>query len=79
MPVTLLAQELEVTFTATDGTSVIDSILATNLSTGENIVLPGNETLILEQSTFIYNIKGLASIQKKILQTTAKQMILICR
>lgn len=55
MPVSLLAQSIDVTFKATDDTSVIDSVLATNLATDQSILFPGNETLLLGQSAGLDN------------------------
>lgn len=49
----LQAQTYNIRFTATGAVSVIDSVLATNLSTGRSITLPGNETLILTSGTGI--------------------------
>lgn len=49
----LQAQTYNIRFTATGAASVIDSVLATNLSTGRSVTLPGNETLILTSGTGI--------------------------
>lgn len=46
-------QNISVTFTATGAAAQIDSVTATNQSTGESVTLPGNETLVLGANTGI--------------------------
>lgn len=49
----IVGQNIEVTFTGTGEVTVVDSVTARNMSTGEEITLPGNETLILENTSGI--------------------------
>ncbi len=41
------SQDLNVTFEVEDGATSIDEVVATNLTTGESVTLPGYETLVL--------------------------------
>lgn len=43
-----MGQNIQVTFTGTGEANIVDSVTALNMSTGEEITLPGNEVLILE-------------------------------
>lgn len=43
-----MSQNIQVTFTGTGEATIVDSVTALNVSTGEEITLPGNEILILE-------------------------------
>ncbi len=47
------AQNFTITFSGVGATTQIDSVTATNLRTGQNVTLPGNETLILALNTGI--------------------------
>lgn len=49
----IMCQNLQVTFTGTGEATVVDSVIAKNVSTGEEITLPGNEILILENTSGI--------------------------
>ncbi len=49
--ISIIAQDLTITFTAQGETTVIDKIIATNLTTDESITIPGNETLLLHSVT----------------------------
>ena len=51
LPLYCGAQNIQITFTASGESNVVDSVTATNLTTFESVTLPGNETLILEQSS----------------------------
>lgn len=52
---TVLGQDMAVTFSGTGGTAYIESVLVKNISTNQTINVPGNETLILGQNTGILN------------------------
>ena len=52
-PVILLAQNLNMTFSATGAATKVDSVKATNLRTNESVTLPGNDTLVLSPNTGI--------------------------
>ena len=49
--VLLSGQNLNITFTASGAADKVDSVKATNLSTNENVTLPGNDTLLLSFSS----------------------------
>ena len=53
------SQNIDVKFTALGEAISIDSVTALNQRTNQNITLPGNETLILSQSTGIQDISSL--------------------
>ncbi|MFA6125796.1 MAG: FISUMP domain-containing protein [Bacteroidales bacterium] len=57
--ITVLCQDIQVTFTGTGESTVVDSVRATNLSTNESITLPGNETLVLALKTAVPSIEEL--------------------
>lgn len=57
----IVGQNIEVTFTGTGEATVVDSVKAKNMSTGEVITFPGNETLVLENTTGINNYQELKS------------------
>lgn len=46
-PAVLFGQNISITFTSTDLVTGIDSVTATNLTTKQQVTLPGNETLVL--------------------------------
>jgi uncharacterized protein (TIGR02145 family) len=50
------AQDIPVIFRASADSISVDSVLATNLNTNQSVVIPGNETLILEQSSGINDL-----------------------
>jgi uncharacterized protein (TIGR02145 family) len=52
----LSGQNLNMTFTASGASEIIDSVKATNLRTNEYVTLPGAETLILNANTGIGDI-----------------------
>lgn len=52
----VVGQSLNVTFTTSADSISVDSVLATNLNTNQSVVIPGNETLILEQSSGIEHL-----------------------
>ena len=41
------AQDIEVTFSGTGESVIVDSVIASNLTTGESVIMPGTETLTL--------------------------------
>ena len=43
----IIGQNIQITFTGTGESTVVDSVTATNLNTNQSVTLPGNETLIL--------------------------------
>ena len=49
--ISVKSQNLYVTFAGTGDITVVDSVTATNLTTGESITLPGSETLVLSGIT----------------------------
>jgi uncharacterized protein (TIGR02145 family) len=51
------SQDIEITFSGTGESTIVDSVIATNLSTDESITLLGSETLILSFGTDIINLK----------------------
>ena len=57
----LAAQEINLTFSGTGNTTIIESVTATNMSTNESITLPGNETLVLSQNTGVLSIGELSN------------------
>ncbi|MCX6227329.1 MAG: T9SS type A sorting domain-containing protein [Bacteroidia bacterium] len=46
-----LTQNISITFNGTGASNKIDSVSATNLTTGQHVTLPGNETLMLTWKT----------------------------
>lgn len=52
----MFGQEIQVTFTGTGETEFVDSVTAVNMSTGEELTLPGNEILYLTSTSSIINI-----------------------
>jgi uncharacterized protein (TIGR02145 family) len=57
----VFSQNHHVTFVSSHDTIAVDSILATNLHTDQSIMIPANETLILEQSSGIKNLSNASS------------------
>lgn len=53
----IIGQNIQVTFTGTGEATNVDSITATNLNTNQSITFPGDETLILEQSSGIMSFE----------------------
>lgn len=53
----IIGQNIQITFTGTGESTVVDSVTATNLTTNQSVTLPGNETLILEQSSGIIGLE----------------------
>ncbi len=54
----LNGQTLSITFSATGASDKVDSVMATNLRTNQNVILPGNDTLILNFIAGIPVISG---------------------
>lgn len=54
-----IAQNISVTFTGNGAATTIDTVIATNLMTGQSVTLPGNETLILAVYSGIPSLSGL--------------------
>ena len=50
-------QNIHVRFNEIHESTMVDSVIATNMCTGQSITIPGNETLILDLSSGIENIK----------------------
>jgi len=55
------AQNISVTFSVTGAATQIDSVTATNLATNQRVTLPGNETLVLKNTTGIPGVQELAN------------------
>lgn len=55
--VTVMGQNLEITFSGTGESTLVDSVTATNTATDQTVTLPGNETLILELTSRIESLK----------------------
>lgn len=53
----IIGQNIQITFTGKGESTVVDSVTATNLYTNQSVTLPGNETLILEQSSGIIGLE----------------------
>jgi len=60
-----IGQDIQVTFSGTGASNVVDSVTATNLTTLQSIKLPGNETLILEPISGIFG-QELSPLQLKL-------------
>lgn len=60
----IIGQNIQITFTGTGESTVVDSVTATNFNTNKSITLPGNATLILGTSSGIDDLDNYVSGMK---------------